>query len=112
MGRKKEKTEVKKVKEKRENDNEFEDIVTFLSNLSPPKPKYNFTSIVVCPFHNNEYSGITIHWTCEDHGFGKITFYISDGKIELDSHYSNPEFVAELLKAAVMKIIGKIEVVG
>lgn len=116
MGRKKGKTEVKEVKEKveeREKDEAMFDedlLVEIISGLS--KPKYNFTSIVVYPFHNAESSGVQIHWTCEDHGFGTITFYISDGKIELDTHYNNPEFVAALMDAAMKKLINKVEVVG
>jgi hypothetical protein len=113
LGRKKGKTEAKKVKakvEEKENDNELDALVDFLSGLS--KPKYNFTSVVIYPFHNTESAGIQIHWTCEDHGFGTVTFYISDGKIELDTHYNNAEFVAALMDAAMKKLVDKVEVIG
>jgi hypothetical protein len=90
----------------------IEDFSELLQQFEPSKPRFVFTSIIIEPFKNEEYAGLTIHWTCKGAGFGKVDIYISDGEIEMDTHYSNPEFIAALLTVAAYKILEMIEVTG
>ena len=70
-----------------------------------PKKGYEFTSIKVEPWHNEDFGGIVISWSARGIGFGEVTFSFKNGKIEMDTECMSNEFVLALLAHSIPKLI-------
>jgi hypothetical protein len=81
------------------NQDNLSEAMDFLNPKKQAPKGYKFVGLAC-----SVYSGaVVLSWACKGIGFGEVTFYLRDGKLNLDNEGMSDEFVVALMTEAVKR---------